>query len=165
MNPGIGIDVVQLRNLLAGTIPAGANNQDSNYWLVGGVPVYVPDGMFEASDVGAVANGVVHRTGITAVPGRWGEPNAIPTMLDRTTAATYSATGGNRMPVVKQTTTPANNPPSPAYPILSSTYPVYDNPVRAGKSAYSTSTFGFPVGIGDAGDDDYDALDFRSRPS
>ncbi len=161
VNPGIGIDVVQLRNLLSGTVPAGTGNQDTNYWLVGGVPVYVPDGMFESTDQGS--NGLVNRTGITAVPGRWGEPNAIPTVLDNN-GGTSPANGGNGMPVVKQTTTPASNPPNPAYPTLTSTYPVYDNPVRAGKSAYSTSTFGYPIGIGDAGDDDYDALDYPFPP-
>ncbi len=168
INPGVGIDVVQLRNLLAGTVPAGTGNQDSNYWLVGGAPVYVPDGMYEASDQGS--NGVVNRTGIAAVPGRWGEPNAIPTVLDNN-GGTSPANGGNGMPVVKQTTTPANNPPNPAYATITSTYPVYDNPVRAGKSAVSVGTLynpnfptWLPVGIGDSGDDDYDALDFPFPP-
>ena len=69
--------------------------------------------MFEPSEG---AGGVVTRHGVAPIPGRWGEPNGIPTVLDSNGNTT------NPFPVVKQVPTAA--------PTVTQIYPVYTNPVH-----------------------------------
>ncbi len=148
-NPGVGVDIIQHRNLLAGTIPQDnittptvGLNGEQNFFMVGGTQWFVPDGMLDFGE-----GTIVTRRGVAAVPGRWGEPNGIPTVLDNNGGTT------NPFPVAKQLPLAA--------PVLTSIYPIYTNPVRAGKSAVNWVQAPYlPLGVGDAGDDDFDSFDF-----
>ena len=131
-NAGVGVDIIQLRNLLAGTIAPTLSGltTDTNQVSVGGSLVNLPDSMIDGND----AVGVI-RSGIT-VPGRWGEANAIPTILDQ--------------PMTTKTTVNS---------LVTSVYPVYTNAIRAGKSAAFLTNGIFTTG-GDGMDDDGDSYDF-----
>ncbi len=136
--PGATVDVVQLRNLLAGTVPATnptANdstiNGDSNYVMVAGSPYYMPNGMYDTTDV---VNGSYVTRSNTAVPGRWGEPNGIPKYISPT-YWTYSTPNG----------------------IATINSLIYPNPVRAGRSGFYGAN-GWTTN--DNTDDDFDAYDF-----
>ena len=102
-NAGIDVRLTQLRNLLAGTRPAGAGNSDANLviatggvpnTLLGGVPaISLPNGIADPPDAvrpvntdaiatdGTDANGVNYyysTRSTTPVPGRWGEAQSVP---------------------------------------------------------------------------------------
>jgi hypothetical protein len=137
--PGATVDVIQLRNLLAGTVPQdnlttptlGLNN-DTNWVFVNNQKWYMPNSMYDSTDNNA--GGTVIR-GNDPVMGRWGERNGIPKSLafgpfNYTTPQTGAAT---------------------------ITSLVYTNPVRAGRSGGIRNGSWIPS---DATDDDYDAFDF-----
>ena len=86
---GIPINVTQLRNLLAGTIPQdnpttpSGTNGDLNYVWLDGKAYHVPNGVMDNGDgiITTPTSTIVSRGG-TPVPGRWGEPNGIPSVLN-----------------------------------------------------------------------------------
>lgn len=141
-NVGVSVALTQLRNILSGTVPGGPLNGDSNLVFVDGqafttgsiaygspgfygFPNNVADGYDTATTDNTTKTTYVQAAG-TRVPGRWGEPEGIPTRLGFPTAATF-------------------DPSTPMY--------WYQNPVRAGRSVYSTGS------TNDVMDDDLDSTD------
>ena len=129
---GVSVALTQLRNILAGTmstdlpnpyptsstvkLPVATSaglpaNNDVNVVAVDGKPYILPNNMGDAFDANPYNLNYISR-GTTVVPGRWGEPDAIPGKLPFPTGANYDT----------------------AYPVL-----VYNNIARAGRSHYSAS--------------------------
>jgi len=146
--PGVGVDVLQIRNLLAGTIPQDSLtnptpglNTDENFVHVNNQKWYVPNSIFDPGDIQANSIGKTVGRSNAPVPGRWGEPNGIPTQLQV-------------LPF--QRTTPTSG--------VKIASPVYDNPVRAGRSYTflygSASQAGTTNTSADGMDDDFDSDDF-----
>ena len=154
---GINVALTQLRNILAGTRPTTLSNPftgtlpanmsvavsttlntDVNAVLVNSQPWIFPNGVFDYHDVGGTTAPVTSNT-VPAVAGRWGEVEGIPSLLfSPTTSNTFDTT----------------------YPIS-----VWNNPVRAGRSIYTTLNTGTGGGAPttlnptDGTDDDFDSLD------
>lgn len=73
-NAGEWLSLTQLRNLLAGTRLPGTNNGDTNFALVGGQPVQIPNNLYDQFDVIQTGNPpYVDRSRALAVSGRFGE--------------------------------------------------------------------------------------------
>ena len=154
---GMDVALTQLRNLLAGTVPTDQqnpvnaatyvvlNNGDTNLVAantdVFGTKYYIlPNNVLDAGDNGGTGglNGMARTNG--AVPGRWGEPEGIPTAFALNTIYhNYN----------------------PSFSIAP-----YTNPIRAGRSHYGTPS-AYGSGSSDPMDDDFDSSDylFASIPS
>jgi hypothetical protein len=146
LNGGVGIDTIQLRNILAGTIPQDnliaptlGLNQDSNVVRVNNIPWHVPNSLLDAQDLNIPAG-----RSNAPVPGRWGEPQGIPKVLS--------------VPVYTKTAMP--NPPDTATTALVTPINtlIYTNPVRAGRSVATLIGSLYP-NTNDAMDDDLDSDD------
>ncbi|MHC5536736.1 hypothetical protein ACYOEI_00500 [Singulisphaera rosea] len=154
---GVPVNLTQLRNLLAGTRPQDAigTSQDTNFVTVNGSPVNLPNGLYDQRDAAYSAAGGPpnHINTLTAaVPGRFGEPDAIPQAIP--IGDVFTTSFGNQLNF-------GNTTPAPLASISS-----YTNPVRAGLSNspyYSiNSNASLPHAlqfIGDSGDDNFNTFD------
>ena len=145
-NVGVNVALTQLRNILAGTKPldpTGSNyNGDTNSVYSDGLQVSLPNNIYDPSDISVPGPGglnVVTRN-TTTVPGRWGEPQGVPSVL--TTDVIPISSAGD---------------PGITYGYLNQPSFYYNNPVRAGRSIYTSGTQ-YNV-TNDALDDDFDGTD------
>ncbi|MGO9921897.1 MAG: hypothetical protein ACLQIB_45285 [Isosphaeraceae bacterium] len=147
-NASIDVRLTQFRNLLAGTRPPGAGNNDTNYVYsssgpsLGGLSFPLPNGIADGGDTTQTdSNGNVYVTRTTQpVPGRWGEAQAVP-----------------GVPFANPNYVMNPTPPGPPYQFVDVVRPNYSNPVRAGYSMDPTDLlFGTPR---DAADDNYNSYD------
>ena len=147
-NAGVGVDIIQHRNLLAGTVAPSttALTNDANSVTVAGTNVLLPNSMMDSRDAITTVNGMtaVFRSGGIMAPGRWGEANAVPTVLDIPLFTSPGAASPGKITNTSQVT---------------SLYPIYTNAIRAGKSAAFLTNGVFTTG-GDGMDDDGDSNDF-----
>ncbi len=139
-NAGVGVALTQLRNILTGTKPTDfpypstptaatvQNNADANVVAVDGLNMVLPNNVYDAGDF--PNSGFVTRT-TTAVPGRWGESQGVPSVLDAPGTVPYNGLN---------------------FPILH-----FNNMVRAGRSIYTSGTT-YNL-TNDALDDDFDSTD------
>jgi hypothetical protein len=141
---GVSVALTQMRNILAGTIPTDltypypggypitalnstTKNGDVNAVMVNGQIMVLPNNMADQRDIPG-PNGFIARN-LPAVPGRWGETSAV-----------------------QQFTSLLHPPGSSPFFGLSLPGLIYQNPVRAGRSAYTNLT-------NDVMDDDFDGVD------
>jgi hypothetical protein len=71
----VPVALTQLRNLLAGTRPRGAGNEDANTVVVGGQTIVMPNNI---ADEGSARS----RGTVPPVAGRWGEGQFVPTTTE-----------------------------------------------------------------------------------
>jgi len=130
---GVSVALTQMRNILAGTMSNDVANFDRNFVYVNGQPFTLPNNVADGND-NNFGNPLVAR-GVTAIPGRWGEPEGIPRVLNYPLSSTFGAAFNT------------------GYPTL-----YYNNTVRAGRS-YFLATGPTNYFSKDSMDDDFDALD------
>jgi len=146
-NASVSVALTQMRNLLAGTVPTdipngfsfatkASSNYDSDIIIVDGKIQVLPNNVADAFDGSGSTTPVTIGRGLPAVPGRWGEPQGVPKLLDA--AGTFVFSGLK-------------------HPML-----WYNNPVRAGNSVfqgggqYMTTNV---LGTNEVVDDDGDSFD------
>ncbi|QDV35898.1 hypothetical protein [Tautonia plasticadhaerens] len=132
----IPVSLTQLRSLLTGTRPFDENNADANSVLVQGRRIGFANNVNDEDPTDPV-----ERSGSPVVPGRWGEPNAVPPQLNA------ANTGGDIV----------------AGPLHRALNFSDRNPVQPGYSPFSDSQYRV-----DGIDDNYDTYDFappRPDPS
>jgi hypothetical protein len=147
---GSDVSLTQLRNILAGTRPQlnpivapnqppngtlpgsdQGTNGDTNWIITGGTQMWMPDGMYQATDgfpyAGGSGGGTPVYRGTGAIAGRWGESSGVPI--------------------------------SPGVQSNGSYVPnVWDNPIRAGQSLPEQDTKGNLWNV-DGRDDNFTSLD------
>lgn len=159
-NAMVPVSLTQLRNLLAGTrIPDGkVNNHENNFVAVNGGTVELPNNIADSADDNALSSSsAAISVASTAVPGRFGEPDKIPSQLPPPDINNFTSLLGTYT-YYQQNASAILTPP------FMMPYGPYTNPVRAGVSNYAPmnpalSPLLLTNPYGDVGDDNFNTFD------